>query len=171
MKPTYFQGNYLHPQHVSVGAVLVNKNGEVCAHHFLTKDLKGYWSEEGIDDFFILMRETVEPGESLEATLHRGLQEEFGATGEIVDYLGSIQSHFKHRNVEIEKTTLYFLVRLLDQDLARRGNEDIENKSTIEWQTPEFLIPRMKEQAKKFGRTDIDESSILERWQQQPKKS
>lgn len=163
MKPTYFQGNSEHPQHVSVGGILLNEKGEVCCHHFFTKDLKGYWTEEGLDDFYILMRETIEPNESLEQALRRGLREEFGATGEIIDYVGAIKSTFEHKGVAIEKTTLYFLCTLISQDVSRRTGKDIESQSAIEWQTADYLIPRMKEQAARFGRTDIDESSILER--------
>lgn len=163
MKPTYFQGNNLHPQHISVGGILVNGKGEVCCHHFFAKDLKGYWVEEGLDDFYLLMRETINPGESLEAALHRGLKEEFGATGEIIDYVGSIKSVFKHKGVEVEKTTAYFLCKLIGQDASLRSGDDIESKTAIEWKRPEFLISVMKKQAVKFGRTDVDESSILEK--------
>ncbi|MDP3934782.1 MAG: NUDIX domain-containing protein [Candidatus Giovannonibacteria bacterium] len=163
MATTYFQGNYLHPQHISVGGILTNKKGEICCHHFYTKDLKGYWADEKLDDFYILMRETPEPNETLERALHRGLQEEFGATGKIIDYVGSIKSAFKHKEIEIEKTTIYFLCELISQDLSKRTGDDIEVKSAVEWQMPDYLIPRMKEQAVRFGRTDVDESGILER--------
>ncbi len=163
MKYTYFQGNSEHPQHISVGGILVNEKGEICCHHFFTKDLKGYWADEKLDDFYILMRETIEPNESLEHALHRGLKEEFGAEGTMVDYIGSIKSTFQHKGVDIEKTTLYFLYKLISQDLSKRTGEDIEANSLVEWHTPEYLIPRMKEQAIKFGRTDVDESSILEK--------
>ena len=78
MTTTYFQGNYLHPQHISVGSILMNEKGEVCCHHFFTKDLKGYWADEKLDDFYILMRETLKPNETLEHALERGLMEEFG---------------------------------------------------------------------------------------------
>ncbi len=162
MTTTYFQGNHLHPQHVSVGAILFNEKGEVCCHHFFAKDLSGYWAEEKLDDFYLLMRETVEPKESLEHALRRGLSEEFGATGKIIDYVGSIKSVFKHKGVDIEKTTLYFLCELVLQDLSKRHG-DIESKSKVEWQKPDFLIPLMKGQAARFGRTDVDESNILER--------
>lgn len=141
----------------------MNEKGEICCHHLFTKDLKGYWADEKIDDFYILMRETPKPDEALEHALHRGLQEEFGSTGKLVDYVGSIKSTFKHKEIAIEKTTLYFLCKLISQDLSKRTGDDIESKSAVEWQTPEYLIPRMKEQATKFGRTDVDESSILER--------
>ncbi|MEK7118086.1 MAG: NUDIX domain-containing protein [Patescibacteria group bacterium] len=169
MTTTYFQGHASHPQHVSVGGVLVNKKGEVCCHHFYTKGLKGYWAEQKFDDAYLLMRKTIEPNETLEHALHRGLQEEFGATGEFVDYVGSIKGAFMHKGVEIEKTTLYFLCKLVDQDLLSRAADDDETQSVIEWQTPDYLISRMKAQAIKYGRTDVDESSILERLKAQNK--
>ncbi len=164
----YFQGNNEHPRHVSVGAVLVNGNDEVCAHHFDSKngsEFAGYWKDQGLDDFYILMRETVEMGETLEQTVHRGLLEEFGAEAEIVDYLGSIQSRFKHKGseVEIEKTTLYFLCKLKSQDLGKRSKNDVECESVLEWHSPEFLIEKMKFQGTKFNRQDLDESSVLEK--------
>jgi ADP-ribose pyrophosphatase YjhB (NUDIX family) len=111
------------------------------------------------------MRETINPGENLDIAVKRGLIEEFGAEAEIVDYIGSIRSHFKDKDVEIEKTTIYFVCKLISQDLSKRSDEDIEGKSYVEWQTASFLIPKMKEQSKKYSRTDIDESEILERFQ------
>ncbi len=122
----------------------------------------GYWTDQGLTDFYILMRETPESNESLEATLHRGLEEEFGATAKIENYIGSIVSHWNHQGVEVEKTTIYFLCKLLNQDLSKRKG-DIESKTDLEWLPPQFLITKMKEQAVRYGRTDLDESSILER--------
>ena len=132
MKSTYFQGNNLHPRHISVGGILVNKKGEICCHHFFTKDLKGYWTEEKLDDFYILMRETLKPNESLEHALHRGFKEEFGATGKFIDYIGAIKSNFKHGETDIEKTTLYFLCKLIKQDISKRSAGDIDDRSIIE---------------------------------------
>jgi hypothetical protein len=84
----YFQSNTEHPYHLSVGAVVMNEKGEVLVHHFVRSDLPGYWPDLGINDFYILMRETIHPGENLEDALHRGLLEEFGATADLVDYIG-----------------------------------------------------------------------------------
>lgn len=161
----YFQGNSEHPRHISVGAVVLNDKNEVCCHHFDSTKGKyeGYWKETGLENFYILMRETIEPNETLEQALHRGLMEEFGIEAELIDYFGSIQSHFKSKEAEIEKTTLYFLCKLVDQDLSKRSKGDVEFESQIEWHTPDFLIPIMKEQAIKYDRQDIDESSILEK--------
>jgi hypothetical protein len=162
----YFQGNSKHPQHISVGVVLINDKNEICCHHFDTEktDIKGYWKDEKVGNFYILMRETIEPNEKLEEALHRGLMEEFGAEAELVDYIGSIQSHFESKGIEIQKTTLYFFCKLKSQDLNKRSG-DIESKSQVEWQTAEFLIPKMKAQSSKYSRTDVDESQILERLQ------
>lgn len=161
----YFQGNSEHPRHISVGAVVLNDKNEVCCHHFFAKDLKGYWVEEKLDDFYLLMRETMHPNETLEQALERGLMEEFGVVAKTIDYVGSIQSHFTHKGVTVEKTTLYFLTKFVSQDLSKRNTSDIEGTTKIEWKTIHFLIPLMKQQAQKYGRTDVDESSILERTQ------
>jgi hypothetical protein len=161
----YFQGDSEHPQHVSVGAVLINNKNDICCHHFNSAkfDFKGYWREQGLDDFYTLMRKTIKPDETLENTLHRGLLEEFGAEAEIINYIGSIQSYFEDKGVKIQKTTLYFLCKLKTQDLNKRGLGDIE--SQIEWLAPDFLILKMKEQVRKYSRTDIDESTILGKFQ------
>lgn len=159
---TYFQGNADHPYHISVGAVLQNDRGEVCCNYYKSPQA-GYWKECGMSDFYTLMRETLEPGESLESALERGLQEEFGAKGECLTYIGSIQGTFMHRGVSVEKTTLYFLTKLVSQDVITRRKEDAEEGSSIEWHTLDFLIPKMQEQTKRFGRTDVDESAVLER--------
>ncbi len=161
----YFQGNSEHPKHISVGAIVLNDKNEICCHHFdsVKTDFQGYWKEQHLEDFYILMRETVEPNETLESALHRGLMEEFGIEAEFVDYVGSIQSHFQSKRVEIEKTTLYFLCKLKSQDLSKRGSGDVEDQSQIEWHTADFLVPKMKKQSQKYGRTDIDESKILEK--------
>jgi len=162
----YFQGNNEHPRHISVGGVVVNEKKEVMVHHFVRGDLPGYWPDLGINNFYILMRETLEPNETLEQALYRGLKEEFGVTAELVDYLGSIKCNFKKNTdgaVEIEKTTLYFLCTFKSQNLSERNTDDIEGKTEVEWHLPEFLIPKMKEQAQKYDRADIDESAILEK--------
>ncbi|MEK9185951.1 MAG: hypothetical protein AAB863_04210 [Patescibacteria group bacterium] len=58
---------------------------------------------------------------------------------------------------------MYFLCKLKNQDLEKRSRGDVEYESQVEWHTVDFLIPKMKEQAVRFGRTDVDESSILEK--------
>lgn len=108
------------------------------------------------------MRETIEPGESLETVLVRGLMEEFGATATLHSYIGSIVSNFSKEGVIIEKTTLYFLCDLIAINPALRSTEDEEDGSQVQWHEPHYLIDKMRQQRVRIGREDIDESKILE---------
>lgn len=158
-----FQGVANSPFHISVGAVVVNANGSIGCHHFQSHDLH---ESEGKGDLYQLMRETLQPDETLEASVNRGLQEEFGAIGTIVSYLGSIKSHYPlpKSGMEVEKTTIYFQVALdsINQDL--RTKDDIESKSEILWIQPEELKRLFIEQGKRYDRTDHDESSVIENY-------
>jgi hypothetical protein len=152
------QGSKDFPYHISIGAVLVNDQGEVCVHHFGKINFAGREAE----DFYILMRETPEENESPLDTLSRGLREEFGATAFVRHYLGSIVCD-PNLPYNREKTTLYFLCDVVSQDISKRENTDIEFESTLEWRKPDFLIERMKRQGRETGFEDIDESRIVER--------
>jgi ADP-ribose pyrophosphatase YjhB (NUDIX family) len=109
------------------------------------------------------MRETVESGEGLEEAVLRGIQEEFGATGEIEKFIGTLLTKFPRGNVWVEKATLYFIIRLKEFDINARVLEDCEKDSVIQWQSIDFLISKMEEQRERFERTDFDESEILKR--------
>jgi len=50
------------------------------------------------NELYLLMRETVEDGESLYDAVARGLQEEFGLSGEVERYLGSTRNTFTRPN-------------------------------------------------------------------------
>lgn len=148
------------PTHLSVGAVLLNDQHEVLCHYFH----KTPW--EGLRDIYVLMRETVEEDEPLEAAVARGLAEEFGASGEIIKYLGPLVSHYQDVEAQmmVEKTTLYFLVRLGDLDATKRDETDPEKDSVLEWYPPEVLVDRMQDQGRRYpDRTDLNESEILKR--------
>ena len=157
----HFQGKIENPYHISIGGVVVNKEGLVACHYFESLTHK---SGHVFNDFVLLMRETIEENETIEECLHRGLMEEFGMKGELKCYLGSIVSHFNVTNTEVivEKTTLYFLCDFISQDDSLRSQEDIERESKIQWFDPKELIVRMKEQGKKLNREDMDESSVIE---------
>ncbi len=159
--PNYFKGSPSNPYHLSIGAVVINEKNEVCCHHFDSVTLRNVFVE--LKNFYILMRETVEMGETIEETLHRGLMEEFGITGDIVTFLGSIKGHYPLEGVSVEKTTLYFLVKLKTFDPKLRSKKDEESESSIEWQTIDYLIPKMQEQGERLRRTDLNEAPILER--------
>jgi 8-oxo-dGTP pyrophosphatase MutT (NUDIX family) len=160
----YFKGSRENPYHLSVGAVILNDTDEVCCHYF--KKLSLIKSFEGIEDFYLLMRETMEMGERVEETLHRGLMEEFGITAEIITYLGSIKSSYEVKVEEpqyaIEKTTLYFLVRMKSFKPELRSQADAERESEIQWQPVDFLVSKMMKQGRDYNGT-LDESSVLEK--------
>ena len=125
MSKSYLISRPSSPYHLSIGAVLINEKSEICCHYF--KEIQGQ------KDIYILMRETIITKENIEDCLHRGLIEEFGATGKILGFLGNTTTFFEIEKVEVEKTTLYFLCNLIDQDLNLRSNEDIEFNSEVRW--------------------------------------
>lgn len=155
----HFQGTRENPYHISVGAVVRNQNGEICCHYFksLSHPTRGIF-----EDFYILMRESIEPDETIEQCLARGLREEFGMSATLESFLGSVISHFPIGDSKIEKTTLYFLCSPIADDKYERKADDIESQSEIKWLKPAELILKMKEQAVRMGRDDVDESKILE---------
>lgn len=155
----YFQKSSGRPFHLSVGAVILSPSHQVACHYFEHFDAFGAQARH----FYLLMRETLEPDETLEQAVARGLVEEFGMEAQLENYLGSIISHFAWQGATVEKTTLYFLGRLTSFDPTRRHGDDPEAGSQIEWHDPDYLIAKMKEQRARIGREDVDESVILER--------
>lgn len=145
-----------------------NAEGLVRVHHFPADAKKGFWKEVGITDFYILMRKTISPHESLERAVHQGLAEEFNAKASLDDYLGTIISTAYDKTggakIPFQKTTLYFLCTYQGETGERRDLSDAEGKSDLEWRRAEELIPVMRTQKERFGRDDIDESAILERY-------
>jgi ADP-ribose pyrophosphatase YjhB (NUDIX family) len=158
----YYIGKVDEPYHISVGAILRNHEGNIACHHF----------DEiaGMKDIYILMRETIEPGESMEDALHRGLMEEFGAKATIETYMGSIVATLDTSS-QIQKTTLYFLCTLDEINEQWRKSDDEERDSHIEWHSPEFLIKKMQRQMQTYRQEDLDESAVLERLAHLPIKS
>lgn len=160
--PNLVQGSKEYPYHISIGAVLVNGEGKVCAHYFDQLQIGSRQAK----DFHILMRETPELGESIMETLERGLNEEFGATATIRHFIGSITAKIENVDTLKEKTTLYFLCDVVTQDITQRKDVDAESSSQVGWYDPDFLISKMKRQGRETGYEDIDESAILKRAKQ-----
>jgi ADP-ribose pyrophosphatase YjhB (NUDIX family) len=158
----YFIGTKRSPYHLSVGAVVVNRKGEIYCHHFP----KGKANPE----FVLLMRATLKPHESLERALARGLKEEFGMKARVVAYLGSLESSFRNwEGAILQKTTLYFLCISIAQNLkwitsAETRTGHFGKGSVLEWKAPQRLIAQMKKQGKQMKRTDFDESEIVKRF-------
>jgi hypothetical protein len=148
-----FQANERSPYHLSVGAVVVNNSGLIAAHCFTESD----------HNYYILMRETVEPGELLEAALARGLQGEMGITGKVEKYLGSRVSAYHVGRATAQKTTLYFQVRLTAWKPSTRKKNDREGGGKTVWAAPGELQKTMKKQGQALG-ADYDESVVVERY-------
>lgn len=158
----YFQARPNKPAHLSIGAVVVNENKEILVHHHV--------KIAHFEDIYLLMRETVEVGESYEQTINRGLMEEFGATGEIITFLGSRAPEdmwFGEINQPtlVQKTTIYFLVQLKGIDESQRKQDDPESGSKLVWKKPEELATLMQTQGIKYKLNDIDESTIVQKAQ------
>jgi len=94
----FFQASKTQPYHLSVGAVLFDEKGRIACHHF--KEVFGH------KDIYILMRESMEDEETIFMTLHRGLKEEFGATGKPIAFLGSLSGFLDYSNLPFDKTTV-----------------------------------------------------------------
>lgn len=161
MQKNIFQASKEFPFHISVGVVLTNSDGLICTHFYKKADLP--IESEGKSDLYLLMRETIQSGESLELAIGRGLLEEFGAKGTLKAYIGSIKSFFPLRvsKVAVEKTTLYFHVELINFDPENRDEDEVESKSIIQWFEPKELERLFVEQGHKYDRSDLDESQII----------
>jgi hypothetical protein len=164
MNKNIFQASKEFPFHISIGVVLTNKDGFICCHFYKKADLP--IESEGKSDLYLLVRETIQTNETLENAIARGLQEEFGAKGEIKAYIGSIKSTFPLRisKVTVEKTTLYFHVEMTSFNPETRDNDEVESKSVIQWIEPKILQDLFIEQGRKYDRSDLDESKIIENY-------
>lgn len=139
-----------------------NDEGNLLCHFFKKEDLPN--ESEGKSDLYLLMRESLHLREPLEEAVARGLMEEYGATGTIVDFLGTIVSHFPSSDdhqTPIEKTVLYFLVDFISIDETLREAGAVESRSTLMWLSPEDLLEKNLTQASRYSRTDIDDSKII----------
>lgn len=161
---------YLHtlpqPFHLSVGALLFDDDLRICVHHFQTRKLPEDKQYHGgnLNEFYILMRESVEGEENLFQAVHRGLSEEFGATGTIERFLGTIDCSVTTPRHTFQKTTLYHAVRL--KELGERPLYDEESTSNMEWHAPKDLLPLLEEQARRTDKMELDERVIIQRFKE-----
>lgn len=149
-----------YPFHLSVGAVIRRSDGKILCHYFDTlPDPLGHH-----DDVYILMRETVEHGESMEQALVRGAMEEFGAEIKVDHVLEAKTDEIinEEKTFIWNKTTLYFACSLVELNVRKRDDEDFESSSDIQWQEPGVLVAHMRDQGIRTGRGDLDESVIVE---------
>lgn len=149
------------PFHISAGALLFDQEGRIATLEHLPEKVPSQWegSFREHTKTYSLMRESLEEGEEILTALHRGLREEFGATGEPIHFIGSLQSVIAEE-VPFEKTTLYFSVKLISQDDTKRDGPDFESELNIVWWKPEALIVQMESQDD-IVELDLNESQIV----------
>ncbi len=161
----FYQHTLPQPFHISVGAVLFNNQHEICLHHFYKKDVpeKLHFLADYLDEVWHLMRESIEGNDPLQDAVLRGVQEEFGVIGEVDKYLGAKIDTITGPNQEpFEKLTIYHSVKLIE--FGERSNIDAENKTVMEWHSPQAALEIYREQASKTTRPELDESIIIERF-------
>lgn len=162
-KDNYFQSSPGSPFHLSVGALVFNKESKILVHRFNS----GLADNPFPRDIYTLIRETMEPGETIEAALARGIKEEAGSEAELVAFLGSLTGLVRDiadKTKSFNKTTVYFAMKLIDWQPDQRLQDDREAASELQWREPEEMIPIMQEQGEMTGSADLDESVIIERF-------
>ncbi len=154
------------PYHVSVGAVLFNTKGEICFHKYLPKNFPDNFRYlgGGLDEMYVLMRETVKDNEPLESAVLRGVEEEFGAVGAVDKYLGALLANVydEEKNFNFEKNTLYHSVELVS--LIDRDTSDIEGQSELVWLLPEKALAILEKQVGQTSREELNEVEIIKRF-------
>jgi hypothetical protein len=165
LKENYFDAKISKPYHLSVGAILINKEREVCCHYF--KQLGDF------QNVFLLMRETLNPNEKIENGIRRGLKEEFNAEAKLITYIGSEVAYDKWFNgkwpwlnfnepTNFQKTTIFFLLDLVSIDIKNRDKTDDEGFSEILFLSFDDLIQKQKDQLKRYKFNGLGEISVLE---------
>jgi len=160
----FYQYSSEEPYHVSVGAILFNDSFEICLHRFTTSEMpeRLQFLAGGLDEYYHLVRETLEGNESLHDAVLRGVYEEFGADGVVEKYLGSKIDIVETPTTEFEKLTMYHSVKLTE--LGERPKIDEENETIMEWHSPQSALEIYKTQASKTTRPELDETVIIKRF-------
>jgi hypothetical protein len=153
----YYKTSPKRPYHVSIGCLLLDADNKVVCHKH---------QHDKLGTIYTLVRESIEENESPEDVISRGLMEEMGATAEIVSYIGSLTANDTWfgeigQPTPVQKTTVYFLAKLITLDESKRLTDDPESKSEIVHLELDGLAKLMQEQGERTGYQDIDESSIV----------
>ncbi len=149
---SYFRSTKQRPFHLSVGGVVYNNKGELLTRHF--SNYKG----RNVD-IYLFPTETIEPGESLEQALLRGLKEEVGVQAKIKGFLGTLVGFAKSKDKIFEKTVIYFLTEL--QTIGPPLFPEEDGQSSVEWHTPEFLLEQTKYLPQDMIHSVLNESSTI----------
>lgn len=121
-------------EHVSAGGVIVDTDQKkVLLLHRLTSE---HWSY----DSWHLPKGTQQPGESLEETALREVEEETGYKTKIIENLGTLPSTYEREGRLVNKITHYFLM----VPISRSENHDQEHDE-IEWCDFDLAKERLSE--------------------------
>lgn len=145
------------PAHISVSAVLFNRRHEIALHHWAHVP----WG----DNIYSLMHETLHNLEPLELAVARGLQEEWGAEGKVIAYLGTevLGFHVADEHRDFRKAQPTFLVEFSSIQPGRREPYGHESKSSVVWKSIPDALAIMSDQSGRFpDRPDLDESVALQ---------
>ena len=157
-----FQQREGNPFHISVGAVPVSAEGKILVHKRTKGNTPPRFEPKlgGLDEAYVLMHESLENGEALEDAVARGLKEEFGVTGVVKRYLGSLQFLHTWKEHAFEKTILYFEAGVTAQ--GERPMDDDESYTELVWMEPAALLEQMRKQGASSDRPDIAEAKVIE---------
>lgn len=160
----FYQHGLPQPFHISVGAVLFTDTFEICTHHFIASEVPEQYRFllGGLPHAYYLMRESLEGDESLQTGVKRGIYEEFGATGRVEKYLGSLTSEITGPNETFQKLTIYHAVHV--ESLGERPAIDGESKSLMEWYPAHDLLELYEKQARNTDRPELNETEIIKRF-------
>ncbi|MEA3357785.1 MAG: NUDIX domain-containing protein [Patescibacteria group bacterium] len=136
------RGNEENPYHLSIGQVVFNNQGEIA---LIQKPVGGPAQTKGE---VTLPRETAYSDETFENCIQRGAESEIGITVAVTRFVGSQITHFRgsvwrNPDVEIEKTTLYFLTRMTGTAEKDLTIDEVEDE--VIWRTPEDAIGLLKQ--------------------------
>lgn len=92
---------------ISAGGI-VFRGGGAGTEILLMRDRFGKWT---------LPKGHQDPGETIEGTALREIEEETGISGRVIDYIGQIEYKFMSGNEEVRKTVHFFLVEALSSDI------------------------------------------------------
>ena len=115
MKDKQLRGDKNNPYHLSIGQVIENNSNEIA----LIKKADG---------IIILPRETAYMDENLVDTINRGANSEVGVTVSIDRFLGSLITSFnRDPNTIIEKTTIYFLTKVIGKCEKNLTEDEVDD--------------------------------------------
>ncbi|GAB4158044.1 MAG: hypothetical protein Fur003_1800 [Candidatus Dojkabacteria bacterium] len=159
---TYYQATPERPYHLSVGGVVYDFEKD----RYLVMERE---IPEGITLTYF-PTETVEPKESLEASILRGLSEESGLHAEIITHIGAMIAKdvwFSEidQPTEVSKTIIFFLLKPIKQDDTLRKADDEEKDAKVVYYNYEELLKIFNKQYETTGMNFFAFSEILQRAQ------